>query len=204
MNTKLSAVASMFLAATMMVACEEKKAETAGDAIQKAADATKDAANKAVDAGKDAAAKTGDAVKEGAEKATEAAKEATDTAADKAKEATDAAKAKAAELTDAAKATMNDYLGNLGKLSDTLAGAKDPISGAKAAADAKPLTEKLSGSMAALDKLSPELKTTLKDTFKDQLASVTAKYKEQVDRLSKDSTLGKLFGDSLKNLKLFE
>lgn len=204
MHTKLSAVASMFLAATVMVACEEKKAETAGDAIQKAADATKDAANKAVDAGKDAAAKTGDAVKEGADKATEAAKDATDKAADKAKEATDAAKAKAAELTEAAKTTMNDYLGNLGKLSDTLAGAKDPISGAKAAAESKPLTEKLSGAMAALDKLSPELKASLKDTFKDQLASVTAKYKEQVDRLTKDSTLGKLFGDSLKNLKLFE
>lgn len=204
MNTKLTAVASMILAATLMVACEEKKADTAGDAVQKAADATKDAANKAVDAGKDAAAKTGEAVKEGADKAKEAAKEATDKVADKAKDATDAAKAKAAELTDAAKASMNDYLGNLGKLSDTLAGAKDPISGAKAAAESKPLTEKLSGAMAALDKLSPELKTTLKDTFKDQLASVTAKYKEQVDRLTKDSTLGKLFGDSLKNLKLFE
>ena len=189
MNTKLTAVASMFLAATMMVACEEKKAEPAPSTMEKAKEATKDAANKAVDAGKDAAAKTGDAVKEGA---------------DKAKEATDAAKNKVAELTDAAKASMNDYLGNLGKLSDTLAGAKDPISGAKAAAESKPLTEKLSGAMAALDKLSPEVKTTLKDTFKDQLASVTAKYKAQVDRLTKDSTLGKLFGDSFKNLKLFE
>lgn len=208
MKTKLSAVASMILAATVIVACEEKKADTAGTMIDKAADATKDAANKAVDATKDAAAKTGEAVKEGADKATEAAKDAvkegTDKAKEAAKDATDAAKAKAAELTDAAKSTMNDYLGNLGKLSDTLAGAKDPISGAKAAADAKPLTDKLSGAMAALDKLSPELKTTLKETFKDQLASVTAKYKEQVDRLAKDSTLGKLFGDSLKNLKLFE
>ena len=204
MNTKMSAVASMFLAATMMVACEEKKAETAGDAIQKAADATKDAANKAVDAGKDAAAKTGEAVKEGADKATDAAKEATDKAADKAKDATDAAKAKVAELTEAAKSSMNDYLGNLGKLTETLSGANDPISGAKAAADAKPLTEKLSGAMAALDKLSPELKASLKETFKDQLSGVTGKFKEQVDRLSKDSTLGKLFGDSLKSLKLFE
>lgn len=204
MKTKLSAVASMFLAATVMVACEEKKADTAGTMIDKAADATKDAANKAVDATKDAAAKTGEAVKEGADKATEAAKDAVKEGTDAAKDATDAAKAEAAELLDGAKATMNDYLGNLGKLSDTLAGAKDPISGAKAAADAKPLTEKLSGAMAALDKLSPELKTTLKDTFKDQLSGVTAKYKEQVDRLTKDSTLGKLFGDSLKNLKLFE
>lgn len=204
MNTKLTAVASMFLSATLMVACEEKKAETAPSTMDKAAEAAKDAANKTGEAVKEGADKAKEAAKDGADAAKEAVKEATDKAADKAKEATDAAKAKAAELTDGAKASMNDYLGNLGKLSDTLAGAKDPISGAKAAAEAKPLTEKLSGAMAALDKLSPELKTTLKDTFKDQLASVTAKYKEQVDRLTKDSTLGKLFGDSLKNLKLFE
>lgn len=192
MKTKLTAVA-LVLAATVMVACEEKKADTGANAMDKAKEATKDAANT-----------TGGAVKEGADKATEAAKDAGEAAADKAKEATDSAKEKVAELTDAARSSMNDYLSNLGKLTETLAGAKDPISGGKAAMDAKPLTEKVSGALAALDKLSPELKASLRETFKDQLSGVTAKYKEQVDRLAKDSTFGKALSDMLKNVKLFE
>lgn len=174
--------------------CEEKKAETtkAADAAKSMTQQAKDAGAKAVEATKEGAAKVVEATKEGAAKAVEATKEAV-------KETT--AKAVAA-VSDEAKTAMKGYIDSLGESTGILSKIKSPMD----ASQLKPLGESLAknaGYATTLDKLSPDVKGSMKSDFGSSLDSATKAFTEQKDRIMKDASLSKVFGDTLAKFKSF-
>lgn len=171
---------AMFLAvgSLAMGGCEEQKKD--------AAKAAKDAAG---------AAKT--AVTDTATKAVEGAK------ADAGK-MVDAAKEKVAELADGAKKSVEAYIGDLGKANGILGGIKSPIDATKSLPDLKSISETLGASSGALGGLGGDVKDQIKKTFGPQIEPLVATFKGHIERLSKDSLIGPVLGDTLKGFKLFE
>lgn len=160
--------------------CEEKSAAPAAKAPE-----TKSLTDSATDAVKDATDKTKEAVKDTAAKVEEKVKET------------------AAAITDQAKKAMNDYLAGLGDANSAMEKVKTALDIPTATSALSDATGKISSNSAILGALPEGEKGALKDANKDQISSLTAKFKEQLDRLMKDPTLSKL-ADSVKSVKLFE
>ncbi len=178
MTTRMFVIAGLALS-LVAAGCEEKKAETT-----KAADAAKGMMDKAKESG----AKAVDATKEGATKAVEAAKEG-------------AAKAVAA-VSNEMKTAMKGYIDSLGESSGIMAKIKGPTD----AGEAKPLGEALAknaGFASLLDKATPEIKSAMKADYGASLDGAMKAFTEQKDRIMKDGTLSKMFGDALGKFKSF-
>ena len=193
-------VATLVGSALFLSGCDDKKNPTSADALKdsasKVADATKDAATKAADATKDAATKAAEATKEAALKAADATKAAASKAVEAAKGMLDG------KVKDAAQG----YTSDLSKLGDSLAGIKSVEDATKVFPGLKDQITKVSGYAATLSTSTTEVKNKVMADFKPQIDSAVKKFKEQVDRISKDPMLSKVSGltDSIKNLKLFE
>jgi len=219
MNTKMI-VAFVGSAALALGGCEEKKdgssatksvtgavkdaAKSTADATKKGAEAVKDAGKAAVETTKDAAKaatdkaaettkKAGEAVKEGAEKTKEAVKEGADKAA-----------AAAGEMLTKAKDWGNGYTEQLGALATKLEGIKTKDDATKALPEIKPILDKVNGFVENLNKLSPEMKTSLMGDWKAKLDPIVTKFQGQLDRLMKDDGIKSVLGDTFKNFKLFQ
>ena len=185
--------------------CEEKKAETtkAADAAKSMTQQAKDAGAKAVEATKEGVAKAVDATKEGAAKAVEATKEGATKAVEATKEAVKETTAKAvAAVSDEAKTAMKGYIDSLGESTGILSKIKSPMD----ASQLKPLGESLAknaGYATTLDKLSPDVKGSMKSDFGSSLDGAMKAFTEQKDRIMKDASLSKVFGDTLAKFKSF-
>jgi uncharacterized phage infection (PIP) family protein YhgE len=196
MKTRVMMVAA--LAGVLALSACEKKAEapkttdTKGvtGALSDAAKKTTDAAAGAVDSAKKEVGKTVDAAKTEAGKAVDAVKKEGEKVV--------------ASLTDDVKKTVTGYIEQLGKTNSLLEGIKTPADATAKLPDITKAGGMLSGVTEGLSKLSPELHKLVKDNFGSQMQPLTAKFKEQVDRLSKDAGIGKILGDALKGFKLFE
>lgn len=207
MKTRL--ILTAMACTTVLFACEEKKeapkatdaTKAVGDAVKKAGETTKDAAKAATDATKDAAAKATEATKDAAAKAGEAVKDTAKTATDAAKDA--GAKAVAA-LTDEAKKSFESYSKDLGSFGTLLEGIKSKTDAMTKAGDVTKGIASVNAGSAALDKLSPDAKTALMNSFKAQLDPMTKKVQDQVARLTADKDLGAMLSEGLKGLKLFK
>ncbi|MFA6043651.1 MAG: hypothetical protein WC718_01590 [Phycisphaerales bacterium] len=204
------ALALMAGALVGFAGCEEKKPETTpapsttkapekSDA-GKMVDSAKEAGTKAVDATKDAAAKAVDAAKDTGTKMVDAAKDAGTKTVEKAKEAVAAAPA---ALSDDIKKTVTDYTSSLSNFGGLLEGVKSPLDVAGKLGKIKDGAGSLSAAYATLEKYSPDIQSSIKTTFKDQLEPLTKKVNDQIARISADKTLGASLGDVLKNVKLF-
>lgn len=133
-----------------------------------------------------------------------AQKAAKDAAAGAATKAVEAAKEKVAELADAAKKTVESYLGDLGSASALLEGIKTPADATKHLPDIKSIGEKLGAANTTLGALGEDAKKQITSMFGPQIESAVGKVKAQIDRLTKDATLGPVLGDALKNFKFFQ
>jgi len=181
------------------VGCEEKKAAPAP-----ASNGTKSTLDKAKEAGTKAVESTKDAVKEGADKAKEAGAKAADSAKSAVDDAAAKAKAAAADALNKAKEAGTAYLGQLNGAGDLLAGVKtaDDAKAAQPKLDAA--SGKLNEATGVLDKLTPELKTQVKDALKSSLEPATKKFKDEMARLMGNKDISAVLGDTLKKFKLFE
>ncbi len=175
------AIPAALLAAIIAVGCEEKKPATPAAPAPPAG-----GTRSTTDALKDAADKGAQAVTDTAKQATETAKEA------------------AAAISDKAKEAMSNYLGGLGDAGGVMEKIKSAIDVPGAMGSLSEAAKKVTSNSALLGALPDAEKTAVKDANKDQLGSLTSKFKEQMDRIMKDPTLGKALGDSLKSFKLFE
>ncbi len=131
------------------------------------------------------------------------AKQATAKAVETTKEAVKEGAAKAvAAVSEEAKAAMKGYIDSLGESTGILSKVKGPTD----AAQFKPLGESLAknaGYAAALDKLSPDVKGSMKSDYGSALDGAMKAFTEQKDRIMKDPSLSKLFGDALGKFKSF-
>lgn len=207
MNTRVMMVAA--LAGVLALSACEKKAEapkttdTKGvtGALSDAAKKTTDATKGAVDSAAKEVGKTVDAAKTEASKAVDSAKTEAGKAVDAAKKEGEKV---VASLTDDVKKTVTGYIEQLGKTNSLLEGIKTPVDATAKLPEITKAGGSLSGLTDGLSKLSPELHKLVKDNFGSQIQPLTAKFKEQVDRLTKDAGIGKVLGDALKSFKLFE
>lgn len=206
-NTMKNSMALVLMAGALVgvMGCEEKKPETTPASTTSApatkpVEAVKDAGAKAIEGAKDAGAKAVEGAKDAGAKAVESVKDAGAKAAEGAKEA---AKGAAAAISDEVKKSVNDYTKSLGNFEGLLEGVKSPLDAAGKLGALKTETGLLASAYAALDKLSPEIKSTIKTTFKDQLEPLTKKVNDQIARISADKGLGSTLGELLKSVKLF-
>jgi hypothetical protein len=193
MNTRVMLVA--VLAGTLsLAACEKKSAPTtpppAPTGSKGSGGSITDAAKNAGDSLKKEGGKAVESVKKGGEEALDAAK----------KEAVKAAN----EVTDQVKGQVNGYLDALRGTNSLLEGIKSPLDATAKAPDVAASAGKINSTSGVLSGLSPELQKSIKDQFGTQISDLTKGFKAQVERLTKDSSIGKLVGDSLKSVKLFE
>ncbi|MFN0010445.1 MAG: hypothetical protein ACKVS8_02245 [Phycisphaerales bacterium] len=139
-------------------------------------------------------------------KAGAAATKMADTISDAAAKASDGGKAAAAKalatVSDEIRTAAQGYVDSLTDAGKTLFSVHD----ASDASKAKPLAEaitKNAGFAAILEKTTPDMKEALKGTFEAPLAAATQMFTEQKDRIMKDPTLSKIFGDTLAKFKSF-
>lgn len=204
MSHGMKSLAAVALAGLSLfaVACEEKAAPPkppAGGtpASKPAGEAAKEMTEKGKEAVQQAAEKGKEAVKDAADKAKEAVQKPVE-------EAKKAADSKVAEVSQAAKDAFGGYLSEMGSVNTLLEKVKGPMDVTSALPTLGASSAKINGYTDILGKLSPEQKTAVIGDKKDALSSLTATFKAQMDRLTKDPMLGKLMGDPLKKFKLFE
>jgi di/tripeptidase len=196
LNRTLTCVAILALTTGLtLTACEDKKQPATP--TTPAADSGKSSLDAAKDAATDAASKAGEKVGEVVDAAKEKAAETAEAVKEKVKETT-------AAITEKAQAAMKDYLGGLTDANgamEKIKGMFDVPAGLTALNDA---AKKVNTNSAILGSLPAEEQTAVKDANKDTLSSLTATFKSHVERLTKDSAIGKSIGDALKSFKLFE
>jgi len=179
-GSKLAMVLTIVSAvgAIVLGGCEEQKKD--------AAKAIKDAA---------AAAKT--AVTDTATKAVEGAKV-------EAGKMMEAAKEKVAELTGGANKSVEAYISDLGRANGILGGINAPMDATQSLPDLKLISEKLNSASDALHAMGTDVKDQIQKTFGPQIEPLVATFKGHIERLSKDSMIGPVLGDTLKSVELFE
>lgn len=192
MNSKLKIIVALVGSAALALGgCEEKKDGSSAtksvtgaikDAGKGVTDAAKDAGKAAADKAADTTKKAGEAVKEGADKATAAA----------------------SDMLTKAKDWGNGYTEQLGALATKLEGIKTKDDATKALPEIKPIMDKVNGFIENLNKLSPEMKTSLMGDWKAKLDPIVTKFQGQLDRLMKDDGIKSVLGDTFKNFKLFQ
>lgn len=178
----------------------EKAKQATKDAAASAGEALKEGAKAAGEAVKDAAAKTGEKVGDAAVKTGEALKES----ASKLNEPKPGSGTATAELLAPARETMKGYLDSMTKSNSLMEGIKSPLDATPKLTELKGTFDSISAKATELLKLTPEQQTALRNEFKDTLSPALNKFKAEAERISKDSGLGKLVGDAVKNVKLFE
>lgn len=140
---------------------------------------------------------TTESIKDTAGKAAEAGKQAAQDTASKVSDAAGAAWAKIQE-------SGQDYIATLRETTGVMEGVKDELSASAALPKLKDLIPKLTAQGGALSALGAEDRSKLLGEMKDQLPALVEKFKAQVDRLTKDPAISKIFGDTFKGVKLFE
>ncbi|MCK6475790.1 MAG: hypothetical protein L6Q35_03050 [Phycisphaerales bacterium] len=168
-----------------MSGCEKKEPAAAPAGDKSTSGAMKDAADSAGKSMSDAASSVKEAAQETAAKVEEKVAET------------------AAAISEQAKTAMNDYLAGLGDANavmEKIKSALDVPANLPALNDA---AKKVNTNSTILGSLPDAEKAAVKDANSDQLGSLTAKFKEQMNRLM-SGDLGKLVGDSLNSFKLFE
>lgn len=170
-------IVGMIAFASVLAACEKK--EPAPTPARPAAQSN-DSVKAATDQMKESGAKAVESVKEGVSKA-------------------------AAVLSDEARKAAETYLGDLAEATKLLAGLKGPTDAANPTVltKAKDALIKVTGNSETLSKLGNEQAELLKSQLKERLAQANSAFKAEADRIMKSDALAKLFGDSLKNVKLF-
>ncbi len=186
--------ASAVLAVFAGAGCEEKKAPAA----------------KPAGAGSPATApdgKTPDPMKEVADKTKEMKETAAKTVEEAKKTVTEAPKEaakKVTEVTQAAKDAMKGYLSQLGDVNGLLEKITGPLNAAPSLGKLSELASGLNANSTLLNALPADQKAALAGENKSSLESLTSAFKAQVERLTKDSSLGGIVGETLKKFKLFE
>jgi hypothetical protein len=192
MSSKMNLIVALVGSAALVLgACEEKN--DGSSTTKSVTGAIKDAGKAAADKAADTTKKAGEAVKDGAEKAKEAVKEGADKAA-----------AAAGEMLTKAKDWGNGYSEQLGALATKLEGIKTKDDATKALPEIKPIMDKVNGFIENLNKLSPEMKSSLMGDWKAKLDPIVSKFQSQLDRLMKDDAIKSVLGDTFKNFKLFQ
>lgn len=193
-----------------MSACDEKSKEHVENAKQatkeaasKAGEAIKESAKAAGESVKDAAAKTGEAVGNAAVKTGEALKESASKIADPKRDPKDGG-ASASDAITHAKATMQGYIDSLTKGNSLLESLKSPLDATPKLPELKSTIDSIGSKASELLKLSSEQQAAVKNDYKDKLGPMVTKFKAEAERITKDSGLGKILGDQLKSVKLFE
>lgn len=171
------------IAMGLSVGCEKEPATPGSTAPAKST----------TDSLKDAAKSTTDAVKDTAGKAVEAGKDAADKVGD-------AASAAWAKVQSSAKS----YIDTLSETNTVMEGVKDVPSATTALPKLSELIPKVTAQGGALSALGAEDRAKLMGEYKDKLSSLVAKFKAEMDRLTKDPGIGKILGDTFKGVKLFE
>lgn len=171
-------VVGMIAFASALSACEKKEpAPTPARPAAQADDSVKAAADKVKESG----AKAVDSVKEGVSKA-------------------------AAVLSDEARKAAETYLGDLAEATKLLAGLKAPTDAANPSilTQARDAIAKVTGNSETLTRLGNEQVELLRSQLKERLAQANSAFKAEADRILKSDALARLFGDSLRNVRLFE
>lgn len=196
MNRTLTCAAILAFTSTLtLTACEDKKQPAAP--TPPAADAGKSSLDAAKDAASDAANKAGEKVGEVVDAAKEKVAETTEAVKEKVKETTTA-------ITQKAQAAMKDYLGGLTDANAAMEKIKGMFDVPAGLASLNDAAKKVNSNSTILGSLPADEQAAVKDANKDTLSSLTASFKAHVDRLTKDSAIGKSLGDALKSFKLFE
>ncbi|MFN0131121.1 MAG: hypothetical protein ACKVW3_01080 [Phycisphaerales bacterium] len=146
---------------------------------------------------KETAGKAATEIKEGAGKAVEAVKEGAGKAVEEGKKAVAALSADISAAAEGYISSLTSASGSMSKMTDTLS-TTTGLPGLKGTLG------KIGDYAKQLSGQNPEIVTKIKEQFGGALGPALKGFKDQVDRLTKDSSLGKIVGDSLKSVKLFE
>lgn len=188
MKTKFLTAITLGLA--LLVGCDESPAPAAKPkAAAVAAPESKPAES--------AAGKASTEIKEGAQQVVEEVKQGAQQAVDEGKKAVTAL---AADVS----ATAEAYVTELTKANGTMAKMTDGLSTSTGLPGLKGSLDKINNYAKQLGEQNPEIVAKIKEQFAASLGPALKGFKEQVERLTKDSKLGALVGDSLKSVKLFE
>lgn len=108
-----------------------------------------------------------------------------------------------AKVSERAKALMEDYLGSVGSLTESLTGLEGGIGDLGAAPKVKDLVDQVEGYVTELTGLDPAVLGQLKEQYGPQLEAVTSALRAQIDRIGEIPQL-KQVADAVRGLKLVE
>jgi vacuolar-type H+-ATPase subunit E/Vma4 len=185
------------LAGVILLGCEQQGEEEAApeapaQGLQQPTEGDTPGLPDAGDIAGDAEAAGRQAAEEIEQAAKEAREEAQREAERQAEQAREEAQQQVEEVSQAARETMEQYLGDLGALGETLSGVTSQFNAASAAPKAQELIQSLEASVEQLEALAPEQFAKLKSLYAESLAPLTQKVRDEVTRLTSSDSFAAL------------
>src|SRR5690606_24334956 len=179
------------LGAAVLIGCEQQEDEAPEAPAQGLQQPTEGDTPGLPDAG-DIAGDAEAAGRQAAEEIEQAAEEARQEAERQVEQAREEGQQQVEEVSQAARDTMEQYLGDLGALGETLSGVTSQFNAASAAPKAQELIQSLEASVAKLEALAPEQFARLKSLYSESLAPLTQKVRDEVTRLTSSDSFAAL------------
>lgn len=181
------------LAGAILLGCEQQGEEEAApeapaQGLQQPTEGDTPGLPDAGDIARDAEA----AGRQAAEEIEQAAKEAREEVEKQVEQAREEGQQQVQEVSQAARDTMEQYLGDLGSLGETLTKVTSQFDAATAAPKARELIQSLESSLGQLQALAPEQLATLKSLYSETLAPLTQKIRDEVNRLTSNDSFAAL------------
>lgn len=98
---------------------------------------------------------------------------------------------------------MNQYLGDMGSVTDMLRGVTTPRQASDALPRLGPALDNLNSTSNSLSRMVPEVRDNVLKAFGPQLEQANSALTAQINRITGDPSLNNVLGPLLKNVKLF-
>jgi vacuolar-type H+-ATPase subunit E/Vma4 len=193
---RLALPAALFSA--LLLGCEQKSSEEPdapappAQGMQQQTEGETPGLPDAGDIARDAEAAAREAADEIRRTAEEAREQAQRQAEEQVEQTRQQAEQQVEEVSQAARETMEQYLGDLGALGDTLGGVTNQFNAAAASPQARTLVQGLEASMKQLEQLAPEQLARLKSIYAESLAPLVQKAQGEINRLTSDDSFAAL------------
>lgn len=100
--------------------------------------------------------------------------------------------------------TMTQYLADVQEATRLLRGVKDSATAGSAAARLGELADRINATSSKLSALPDDQKSRVRDQYKDQIATTTADFRAEADRIEGDSSYSASIREPVERIKLFE